>query len=148
MLLTGGFVAVFLLNTFVCGKKSDTTPAETVNQLVTPGQEVTQQDKKALRQRLAGGKIIQHLQQANWGRDPFLEAARLVVSDSSWVDSTDYVLRGIIWKGNVAHALIGDMILTEGEQSGDLKVLDIKKETVVCRKGSQVITLALRQNDE
>ncbi len=83
----------------------------------------------------------------SWGRDPFWEAFRLAQVDSADNDSSNFVLRGVIWKGDEAHVLIGDAVLKEGERSGDLKILDIDKNRVVCKKGSKVITLVL-QNDE
>jgi len=83
----------------------------------------------------------------SWGRDPFWEAFRLAEVESVRSDSSNFVLRGVIWKGDEAHVLIGDAVLKEGERSGDLKILKIDKNRVVCQKGSKVITLVL-QNDE
>ena len=147
--LTGGFVLIFLLNTFVCGDKEEPAQQSTVVKAMDaePGNVVQKILSSGRKQRPVGRKI-QNITFKGWGKDPFLEAERITAMDSSWVDSSEFVLRGIIWKGNQAHALIGDMILKEGDRSGDLKVLSIKKNTVVCRKGSRIVTLALRKDDE
>ena len=147
--LTGGFVLIFLLNTFVCGDKKAPAEQQVVAKAVaSEAGNAVQRILSSGRKQRAVGRKIQSIAFKGWGKDPFLEAERLTAMDSSWVDSSEFVLRGIIWKGNQAHALIGDMILKEGDRSGDLKVLSIKKNTVVCRKGSRTVTLALRKNDE
>ena len=92
-------------------------------------------------------KTVTQVRVTSWGRDPFWEAFRLAEVEPANPDSSNFVLRGVIWKGDEAHVLIGDAVLKEGESSGDLKILDIDKNRVVCKKGRKVITLVL-QNDE
>ena len=146
MIVTGGIVVIFLMNMFVCGDKSKQDVKETVQKVVNGGNAVV--ERAAIASKMRKTRKIQQINLKGWGADPFLEAARISDMDSSWVDSTDFVLRGIIWKGNQAHALIGDVILKEGERDGDLKVLNINKNSVVCRKGSRIVTLALRNDNE
>jgi len=147
MIMTGGIVVIFLMNMLVCGDKTQKVVQQSVQKIV--GGNLDDSDEKSLKARLRrNSRRIQQIDFKGWGKDPFTEAARITEMDSSWVDSTDFVLRGIIWKGNQAHALIGDTILKEGERSGDLKVLNITKHSVVCRKGSRIVTLELRKDDE
>ena len=147
MIMTGGIVVIFLMNMFVCGEETKNAVQQTVQKVVGIGPDDTEKALLVARMRNSSRRI-QQINFKDWGKDPFFEAARITEMDSSWVDSTDFVLRGIIWKGNQAHALIGDVILKEGDRNGDLKVLNINKNSVVCRKGSRIVTLALRKDNE
>jgi len=142
---TGFVLIIFLVNQFVCGKPkgaSEEIPAKTKNQATSAGaQSAADSTKKdsAVRKRVRGPRV----EFAVWGRDPFAETYRLAVLDSSGADSSDFVLRGVIRKGNDALVLIGDEILREGDERGDLKILDIEKNRVVCKKRGKIITLVL-----
>ncbi len=146
--IAGGAVIFFVLNQFVCGKSekpqvemAKKIEAKSVVVERTPSNVV----KKGKPRRVK--KTNNPVRFTSWGRDPFREAFRLAEVESVRSDSSNFVLRGVIWKGDEAHVLIGDAVLKEGERSGDLKILDIDKNRVVCKKGSKVITLVL-QNDE
>lgn len=145
----GGALVIFALNQFVCGEsepaKSETSRKVAVKKStsVEPTKARDVQNRTPPRARNNKNRI----RFASWGRDPFAEAYRLAKGDSTRRDSTDFVLRGVIWKGNQAHVLIGDAILKEGERKGDLKILRIEKNRVVCIKGRKVITLVLRDDE-
>ncbi len=145
--IAGGAVIFFVLNQFVCGK-SEKPKVETAEK-VEPKSVVVEPTPANVVKRSKPRRVkkTNQMQFTSWGRDPFWEAFRLAQVDSAGNDSSNFVLRGVIWKGDEAHVLIGDAVLKEGERSGDLKILDIDKNRVVCKKGRKVITLVLR-NDE
>ena len=146
--IAGSFVIIFVLNTFVCGE-SEKPKVETAKKVEaksvvverTPSNVVKRSKPRRVK------KTNNQMQFTSWGRDPFWEAFRLAEVDAANADSSNFVLRGVIWKGGEAYVLIGDAVLKEGERSGDLKILDIDKNRVVCKKGRKIITLVLN-NDE
>ncbi len=146
---TGSLALIFLLNYFVCGEKKPSKSTRRVQPAVESavvGLAKSLVSAQPVRSRLERtGPLPSDI---SWGRDPFAETFRLARSDSSAEKVEDFTLRGIIWKGNQAHVLIGDQILREGEESGDLKVLDIQRNKVVCRKADRIITLTLEDNEE
>jgi len=145
--LAGGAVIFFALNMFVCGK-SEEPQVETTKKVEDKSgvvKRTSPEVKKNVRPLVK--KTVNQMQFTSWGRDPFWEAFRLAEADPANADSSNFVLRGIVWKGDEAHVLIGDAVLKEGERNGDLKILDIDKNRVVCKKGNKIITLILR-NDE
>lgn len=83
---------------------------------------------------------------SSWGRDPFAGLGRLVQVDTTALQQMDMSLRGIMWHGDEASVLIGDYILKRGEKVGPYTVVDIKRDRVICRKGSEVITLFLDED--
>ncbi|MFQ5675153.1 MAG: hypothetical protein ACE5G1_04590 [bacterium] len=145
--VAGSALLIFALNQFVCNDSEDENKkAEKTSAVASPGPGKpavldSPTPEKSPRRRQSSRQI----KFVSWGRDPFSEAYRLAEADSAGRDSSNFVLRGIIWKGREAHALIGNLILKEGERHGDLKVLDIQKDRVICRKGRRVLTLALRK---
>ena len=146
--IAGGAVIFFVLNQFVCGK-SEKPQDETAKKIEaksvvverTPSNVVKRSKPRRVK------KTNNQMRFTSWGRDPFWEAFRLAEADSANADSSNFVFRGVIWKGDEAHVLIGDAVLKEGERSGDLQILNIDKNRVVCKKGRKIITLVL-QNDE
>ncbi len=146
--IAGSFVIIFVLNTFVCGK-SEKPKVETAKKVEAKSVVVEPTPSKVVKRSKPRRvkKTNNPVRFTSWGRDPFWEAFRLAEVESVNTDSSNFVLRGVIWKGDEAHVLIGDAVLKEGERSGDLKILKIDKNRVVCQKGSKVITLVL-QNDE
>ena len=147
VVLAGSIVFTFVLNQFVCGK-SEEHQVETTKKVEAKSgvvERTSPEVKKNVRPRVK--KTANQVRFTSWGRDPFWEAFRLAEVEPANPDSSNFVLRGVIWKGDEAHVLIGDAVLKEGESSGDLKILDIDKNRVVCKKGRKVITLVL-QNDE
>ncbi len=143
--MTGGFLVIFLMNQFVCGESNQNQQVVEAN--VNDNTVIdTQGGGKSftIRKRNRGPQI----KFTSWGLDPFAEAYRLVKVDTTPNDSTDFVLKGVIWKGNEAYVLIGDDILKEGEQKGDLKILEIEKDRVVCMKGKHVVTLTLSDDQK
>jgi len=145
--IAGSAVVVFVLNQFVCGKSEK--PQVEMTKKVEAKSEVVEgtstEVKKNVRPRVK--KTVNQARFTSWGRDPFWEAFRLAEADSANADSSNFVLRGVIWKGDEAHVLIGDAVLKEGERSGDLKILDISKNRVICKKGRKIITLVLRNGE-
>ena len=147
VVLAGSVVVSFLLNQFVCGEPEKpqidtTTKIETKSGAtqITPPNVVKKKQPRRIR------KTDNQVQFTSWERDPFWEAFRLAEVNGANGDSSNFVLRGVIWKGNEAHVLIGDAVLKEGETNGDLKILDIEKDRVVCKKGRKVITLVLKND--
>lgn len=154
LILAAGSALIFVLTQFVFSDKDEppptvasSKPVQTAKPEPEPEQVnvMTAGTKKESPEKQSTRKDITF---TSWGRNPFAEANRLAVVDTARVDSTYPVLRGVIRKGDKAYALIGDEILQEGERSGDLKVLNIEEEQVVCRRGSKIITLYLGGNED
>lgn len=145
--VTGTFVLVFVLNQFVCSSNpepqvADKTPPEVdAEEAAPPAKPMAKTE--TLRKRHRRGEPP--MQFTEWERDPFAEAYRLAQFDSTGNDSGDFVLRGVIRKGNESYVLIGDAILKEGERQGDLQIVSIDRERVVCRKGNNLVTLVLNE---
>lgn len=144
---TGSILVAFLLYQFVFTKTEDPAPQAARKKTASKSLPVVVQ--KPAKTKVAGKTSARNASFARmdietWGRDPFREAYRLAVFDTSQTDSTTrLVLKGIIWKGNKAFVLINDAILRKGEKLGDLKILDIKRERVICKQGNNVVTLFL-----
>ncbi len=143
----------FVIDRFVCQRSQEAVPQQfserpPAQQIVkTPGKVVPVTKKKVVRKKIKRKKTTPTITYVTWGRDPFASAIRLEQLDHSQKDSTGLVLKGVIRKNGQAYVLIDDAILKEGEHKGDLQILSIKKDRVVCRKGAQVITLVLRENE-
>jgi hypothetical protein len=84
---------------------------------------------------------------AVWGRDPFLGANRLAPEDTTVQDSTVLVWHGTAWKNGEAIAIIGPYVLREGEREGDVQLLKIERDYVICRYKGKKITLFRHQSD-
>lgn len=144
LVATGSVLVAFLLYQFVFTETDAPAPQ-------AAGKTAISKTTPLIVQRAAKGEMVGETGARNasftlmdWGRDPFHEAYRLAVFDTSQTDSTTrLVLKGIIWKGNRAFVLINDVILMKGQKSGNLKVLDIKKERVICKQGNNMVTLFL-----
>lgn len=149
MALAGTSAAFFILNQAVCDKKSTPTQSLRAEPVVAeraasattdrPQRSPKENPRRVLRSRTGF---------TTWGRDPFAEAFRLAKFDSSRSDSTNFVLRGVIWKGNEAYVLIGNDIFKEGERHGDLTVVSIEKDRVVCKKRGRTVTLVLNHGHD
>lgn len=142
--------AFFVVDRLVCGKKARQAPeatkkpvAQTAKPLPTDTKQTRSRDQVISSRKRDAGRSIEY---TTWGRDPFAEAIRLAQSDSTESDSSTFVLRGVIRKGDEAYVLIGDDILKSGEQKGDLKILDIDKNRVVCKKRGKIVTLVLEED--
>jgi len=89
-----------------------------------------------------------------WGRDPFAGYESIVKHDSTQevenaVEPKPLLqLKAIARKGNVSYALINDEVLKEGERKGDIQVLRIERDRVVCRYQGEVVTLDLHKRDD
>lgn len=136
---------VFVFDQFVCGVEEN--PPLTVNQVKvvqerTPRPVASTKNQPAVRKSRARvpRKLVEY---AAWGRDPFAGAFRLSEHKGPHRDSSGLRLRGIIWKNGQARVLIGDVILRKGERLGDLQILDIKKDRVICKKHGKILTLVL-----
>ena len=144
---TGGVLVAFLLYQFVFTKTDDPAPQAARKKATLKSLPVVV--RKFAKGKVAGKTATRNASFASmelntWGRDPFHEAYRLAVFDTSQMDSSrQLVLKGIIWKGNSAFVLINDAILRKGENLADLKILDIKKDRVICKQGNNLVTLFL-----
>ena len=136
----------FGINYFVCSKakapESQVAQQQNVEDVPVSSQPADTKSTQAKRPASKPRTRKPKTQFVSWVRNPFAETWRLneaVVSQ----DSSALVLRGVIRKGNQAYVLIGDQILKEGEEFGDLKVIAIKPNYVVCRKGRKIIRLVI-----
>jgi hypothetical protein len=145
--VAGAFLIAFLLYQFVFTKSDETAPQAAKKNAAPKSQPVVVFDPTKGSGTGKTGVVTASFAPMNiesWGQDPFHEAYRLAVFDTSQTDSSARpVLKGIIWKGNTAFVLINDSILRKGEQMGELKILDIKRERVICKQGNNTITLFL-----
>lgn len=143
--VAGGVLVAFLLYQFVF-TKSEEPPAQarkvpSPNQSAAPAAVSVKSGKSDGEPHKASFAAMQI---EGWGSDPFHEAYRLAVFDTAITDtSVQLDLKGIIWKGNQAFVLINDSILKKGDKLGDVKILDIKRERVICQKGKNTVTLFL-----
>ncbi len=79
---------------------------------------------------------------AGWGRDPFRGANRLAPPDTSAaLDSTEIVWKGLLRTDKGTLVMIGPYVLAEGERQGDLQVLKIERDFVICRYRGKRLTL-------
>ncbi len=145
---TGGLVVTFLLYQFVFTKVDAPPPQAATRKIAArslpTGVEHKVSEGEMPAKTIAAEASYSSMDLKSWGRDPFHEAYRLAVFDTSQMDSSrQLVLKGIIWKGSRALVLINDSILRKGEKMGDLKILDIKKERVICKQGNNLVTLFL-----
>ncbi|MFQ5651523.1 MAG: hypothetical protein ACE5IY_16430 [bacterium] len=149
--VTGAVLVLFLANQFdFTGKQEAVAPGAT--KATPPGkvspelraESAPEGGERRPAQKRAGAKW------GAWGRDPFAQAHRLgrAALTPPGTNTSTLELRGIIWNGNDASALIGDRILRKGERMGALTVLDILPDRVVCKRGSEVITLTLQKREE
>lgn len=146
-----GFVALFfVVDQFICGDNTPQPPklakGTGVQKTITQDSDtkiVKSKSKKSIVQR---NSLKVPIEYTTWGRNPFAGAIRLTKSDSSDTVSDNLDLRGIIWKGQKARVLIGDEILKKGGRVGDLEILDIKRDRVICRKGGKIVTLVLKED--
>jgi len=143
---TASLLLFFVLNHFMCGKSADsdlsskaTTMVASTATNIAKSLRLSQKTPSDAPRPIASSDF-------SLGRDPFAESYRL--SQRYSAQAKDFTLRGIIWQGDEAHVLIGSDILAEGEESGDLKVLDIQENKVVCRKANKIITLMLEKNEK
>jgi len=146
--VAGATLIFYLVNQFLCGKsdpQAQSAPQQ-VAAAAQPAPQPAKDEKSTTAPRKRGSP--QRSDFSAWSRDPFAESFRLAQGDTTESDSSDFVLRGLIWKGNQAHVLIGDDILKEGDQIGDLKILDIDKNRVVCKKRGKIVTLILRDDHD
>lgn len=79
-----------------------------------------------------------------WHRDPFRGANQFFTAPgAARDDSSDVQLHGIAWKDGEGWAMLGDAILRKGESAGNLQVLDIRKDRVLCRLNGNIVTFVL-----
>ena len=137
----------FGINYFVCGKakapESQVARQQNVQDVPVSSQSADTKSTQAKRPESKPRTRKPKTQFVSWVRNPFAETWRLTEADVGPDDSKALVLRGVIRKGNQAYVLIGDQILKEGEEFGDLKVLAIKPNYVVCRKGKKIVRLVI-----
>ncbi len=150
---TGAFLMIFLANQFIFSDKNTKTPAPTPTPAAIGKSTQPRQLAKGVAPRPASpaAKMVRQprkIQLASWGRDPFAQAFRLEAVDTTGLSATDFTLRGIIWKGDKARVLIGDEILSPGERTGDLTILSVQKDRVRCRKGRELVTLVLNEDEK
>ncbi|KAA3618024.1 MAG: hypothetical protein DWQ05_08230 [Calditrichaeota bacterium] len=86
------------------------------------------------------------VQYETWGADPFEGGIAFASLDSS-ADSSSTMLSGIVWRDGEALAIIGDQILRQGEKTNTLKVIKIYSDKVIARRGKDLLTLHLGQDN-
>lgn len=79
----------------------------------------------------------------DWGRDPFRGANRLAPEDTSQApeDSVELSWKGTLRSNKGTLVMIGPYVLSEGEREGDLQVLKIERDYVICRYKGKRLTL-------
>ena len=60
--------------------------------------------------------------------------------------SSDVILNGIMYSAKNPVAVINDELITEGEKIGDVKVIEIRRDSVDVEKAGSIITLSLKKN--
>ncbi|MFQ5637800.1 MAG: hypothetical protein ACE5IR_07360 [bacterium] len=148
--LAGLAVIFMVLNKTVCSgeKHLDVPKTQQTQPVPIPSQTSDNKKLDSKPPRIRKQRIpSQRVEFQTWGRDPFAEAFRLAKFDTSGRDSSRFVLKGVIRRGKDAYVLIGDEILKEGEQRGDLVVMDIGENRVVCKKRGRLVTLILNRED-
>lgn len=73
----------------------------------------------------------------SWKRNPFVSA--------SSASPTALVLNGIIWSKEKPRAMIGDMIVTEGDKIGEVRIVDIKPNKVILNDGTKEFELKMEK---
>jgi len=150
--LAGSFLLSFVFNQFVCTGDEGSNLQGSNPAAAAPGglhaETPIAPSVGELNPNTKKRRVLNRKRYSSWGKDPFYLASRLAELDSTQQDSGQFVLRGIIWKGDDAHALIGDAILRAGESTSQFKVLRIEKDRVVCKRGSRIVTLMLREDHE
>ena len=145
--LAGAAAVSFAFNYFVCGEAKAPEPLDARKQNVQDVPVISQPaDAKSTQAKRPESKPRTRKPKTefvSWVRNPFAETWRLSEADVAPEESKALVLRGVIRKGNQAYVLIGDQILKEGEEFGDLKVVAIKQNYVVCRKGKKIVRLVI-----
>ncbi len=139
---------LFVFNQFVCAKK----PEPAVNKssrrapAVRPVVKGEQISDAELRKRLKEWKPV--VSYETWGRDPFEGALKFEAEDSTADSTATLSLTGIVWKNKTPLALIGDWILGVGDKQGGVEVLKIFPDRVIARRGTEMLTLYLHQDDK
>lgn len=147
-----GLVAVFfVIDRIVCSENVQQLPqvAEkpVVKKLHSQSSNVVKSESKQTQKPFNRKDNNEFTKLKVWGRDPFVGTIRLTEFDSSSTDSSDFVLKGVIWKGDDAQVLIGNEILKKGDRVGNLEILEIEKDRVVCKKNGKIVTLLLKEDD-
>lgn len=146
VVLAGTAALCFGINFFVCGKEktpeSKVARKQNVQEAPVSSQPADTKGAPAKRSERKPRTRKPKTKFVAWARNPFAETWRLNEAEVGQ-DSSALVLRGVIRQGNQAYVLIGDQILKEGEEFGDLKVISIKPNYVVCRKGEKIIRLVI-----
>ncbi len=155
---TGLSAVIFVFNQFVCSSRTSSSAENSItapqaavaaNKIERPA--AAKIDQGLLKERRLRWRTVMF---KRWGRDPFaaspsilemIESDAAGEADSSAAsDSTRPVtLNGLLWGLGKPVALIGDAILAEGERQGDLQVLKIGPDYVICRKGGKLLRLEL-----
>jgi hypothetical protein len=159
ILLAGAGVSalIFLFNQFVCSGKAPEPGADVkLSQVKATNVKKADvllplTDEELIKNRRLRWKTVVF---TDWDRNPFAARASLlnIIDPYSAVDSSTAaadsaqapVLNGLLWGVGEPVALIGDSILREGERDGDLQMLKIGPNYVICRKAGEVLRLELQ----
>jgi len=155
----GGAAVFFIINQFLCSEapKAGASKAKRVVSAAatTPSPGEAQTSAKSAAARISGNRSPRMLREGDeplvrfavWKSDPFHGALPFIsTAADSARDSTALTLRGIAWKHGDGLVLIGDEILRKGETRGNLEVLDIREDRVLCRVDGEIVTYMLRSD--
>ncbi|MDZ7373788.1 MAG: hypothetical protein ONB23_07430 [candidate division KSB1 bacterium] len=80
---------------------------------------------------------------AGWGRDPFAGAHRVAPADTvkQEPDSLELAWKGILRTPRGSLVMVGPYILAEGQREGELELLKIERDYVICRFRGRTFTL-------
>lgn len=159
MVTASGTLLLFAVNQFLC--TASPKPSTAAPKVVTPSTSLmsTADQSKSKRGNAAAGterspRLLRAgdkplVRFSEWRRDPFRGANHFLTTAGGATDDSSAVrLNGIAWKGDEALALIGEAILRTGESAGNLQVLAIRKDRVLCRVDGETVTFMLKTGDE
>lgn len=158
--VTGGAALFFVVNQFLCSPAPETPKAAPVVATTSAPEQNNEETKRSRRAtgqagvaanrsprqlRSRGGPVVHF---AEWRRDPFQGVINFITTAfDSTVEADNLQLNGIAWRKGQALALIGNAILRKGETVGNLEVLEIREDRVLCRIDGELVTLVLKQDE-
>lgn len=136
--IAGVVLLIFVMDRLVCSNKENTDALVINKQPQVLAAEVP--STKPLREQQ---NIDIEFPITDWGRDPFLRLSQESTKDTITTKGPYLSFKAISWKDGVAYVLINDVVLKKGEEKNGIRLLQVRKNQVVCRKGQKVFTLTL-----
>lgn len=116
-----------------------TAPSAKRSQAALPGAAISQDQKSISGETaLPTKRLASRTHFKTWRRHPF---APLPTSTEAPVP----VLSGILTKGNIYKAMIGDAIVMKGDKIGTNTIVDVQKDKVILNDGAKTFELKLEK---